>query len=133
MDVSRWRNRPDVEWRLGYLDDAELDDALHRATVSVFAYRQEIDQSGALLRALGSGVPAVTYDVGGMAEPVRRFGAGAVVPADDREALAVAARRLLEDADALAGAREGARRAAAELTWEAAAESHEAVYEEITR
>jgi glycosyltransferase involved in cell wall biosynthesis len=132
-DVSRWRNRPDVEWRLGYLDDAELDDALHRATVAVFAYRQELDQSGALLRTLGSGVPAVTYDVGGMAEPVRRFGAGAVVPADDREALAEAARQLLEDADALARAREGARRAAAELTWEAAAVAHEAVYEEITR
>ena len=91
-DVSRWRNRPDVEWRLGYLDDAELDEALHRATVAVFAYRQELDQSGALLRTLGSGVPAVTYDVGGMAEPVRRFGAGAVVPANDREALAEAAR-----------------------------------------
>jgi glycosyltransferase involved in cell wall biosynthesis len=133
MDVSRWRNRPDIEWRLGYLDDAELDDALHRATVAVFAYRQELDQSGALLRALGSGVPAVTYDVGGMAEPVRRFGAGAVVPPDARGALADAAGLLLRDADALAGAREGARRAAAELTWEAAAEAHEAVYEEITR
>jgi glycosyltransferase involved in cell wall biosynthesis len=133
MDVSRWRSRPDVEWRLGYLDDAQLDDTLHRATVAVFAYRQEIDQSGALLRALGSGVPAVAYDVGGVAEPVRRFGAGAVVPADDREALAVAVRRLLEDGDALARAREGARRAAAELTWEAAAEAHEAVYKEITR
>jgi glycosyltransferase involved in cell wall biosynthesis len=133
MDVSRWRDRPDVEWRLGYLDDAQLDDALHRATVAVFAYRQELDQSGALLRALGSGVPAVTYDVGGMAEPVRRFGAGAVVPADDREALAGAAGRLLEDAEALATARDGAHRAAAELTWEASAEAHQAVYEEITR
>jgi glycosyltransferase involved in cell wall biosynthesis len=133
MDISRWRDRPDVEWRLGYLDDALLDDALHRATVAVFAYRQELDQSGALLRALGSGVPAVTYDVGGMAEPVRRFGAGAVVPADDREALAEAAGRLLGDADALARARDGARRAAAELTWEASAEAHQAVYEEITR
>ena len=75
----------------------------------------------------------MTYDVGGMAEPVRRFRAGAVVPADDREALAEAAGRLLEDADALARAREGARRAAAELTWEAAAAAHEAVYQEITR
>ncbi|MEO8291463.1 MAG: glycosyltransferase family 4 protein [Gaiellaceae bacterium] len=133
MDISRWLNLPNVEWRLGYLDDADLDRALHQATVAVFAYRQELDQSGALLRALGSGVPAVSYDVGGMAEPVRRFGAGAVVPADDREALADAARRLLEDEAALAGAREGARRAAAELTWEASAEAHEAVYAEISR
>ena len=64
---------------------------------------------------------------------MRRFGAGAVVPPDAREALAEAAGLLLGDADALARAREGARRAAAELTWEAAAEAHEAVYEEITR
>ena len=133
MDVSRWRNHPDVDWRLGYLNDAELDEALHKATVAVFAYRQEIDQSGALLRALGSGVPAVAYDVGGVAEPVRRFGAGVVVSADDRKALAEAARALLADAESLARAREGARRAAAELTGEAAAAAHEALYEEISR
>ena len=50
--------------------DAAIDDALLRATVAVFAYRPELDQSGALLRALGSGVPGHPYDVGGMAEPV---------------------------------------------------------------
>ena len=49
--------------------------------MAVFPYRAEIDQSGALLRALGAGVPAVVYDVGGLGEPVREFGAGRVVPA----------------------------------------------------
>ena len=49
----------------------EVDRALGDATVAVFPYRPELDQSGALLRALGAGVPAVAYDVGGVAEPVR--------------------------------------------------------------
>src|SRR5581483_10957413 len=69
-------NGLEVEWRLGYLPRGETDRAFGDATVAVFPYRPELDQSGALLRALGAGVPAVTYDVGGIAEPVRRFEAG---------------------------------------------------------
>src|SRR5690348_12299779 len=56
----------DVDWRLGYLPQREVDRALGEATVAVFPYRPELDQSGALLRALGAGVPAVAYDVGGL-------------------------------------------------------------------
>ena len=77
--IERYRTLADgleVEWRLGYLLDAELDRALGEATVVLFPYRPELDQSGALLRALGAGVPAVAYDVGEIAEPVERFGAG---------------------------------------------------------
>ena len=65
-------------------------------------------------------MPAVAYDVGGVAEPVRAFGAGRVVPAGDVEALAAAVRELLDDPDALERARAGARRAREELTWDAA-------------
>ena len=87
--VSRGRRTGvDVDWRLGYLPQAEVDRALGEATIAVFPYKPELDQSGALLRALGAGVPAVAYDVGGVAEPVRAFGAGRVVPAGDVEALA---------------------------------------------
>jgi glycosyltransferase involved in cell wall biosynthesis len=99
--------------------------------VALFPYRPELDQSGALLQALGAGVPAVTYDVGGMAEPVRRFGAGRVVAPGDVDALAAAARELLEDADALEAARTGARRARESLTWDAAAAAHIEVYREL--
>jgi len=105
-----------AEWRLGYLPDAELDRALGEATVAVFPYRAELDQSGALLRALGAGVPAVVYDVGGLAEPVRTYGAGRVVPAGDVDALTAAADELLGDREALEQARAGARRARDELT-----------------
>jgi glycosyltransferase involved in cell wall biosynthesis len=120
-----------AEWRLGYLPQAELERALGEATVALFPYRPELDQSGALLQALGAGVPAVAYDVGGIAEPVRQFGAGRVVTAGDVDALTDAVRELLDDADALAAARAGARRAREALTWDAAAAAHRAVYEEL--
>jgi glycosyltransferase involved in cell wall biosynthesis len=120
-----------AEWRLGYLRDAELDRALGESTVALFPYRAELDQSGALLRALGAGVPAVVYDVGGLAEPVRAFGAGRVVPGGDVAALAAAARELLDDPVALDAVREGTRRARAELTWDRAAAAHLDLYREI--
>ena len=132
--VKPYRERAgtlEVEWRLGYLPESEVDRALGEATVAVFPYLPELDQSGALLRALGAGVPAVAYDVGGIAEPVRRFGAGRVVPAGDVEALAAATRELLENREALEAARDGARRARDELTWDAAARAHLELYEEL--
>lgn len=115
-----------------FLSEAEIDRALAESTVAVFPYRPELDQSGALLRALGAGVPAVVYDVGGLPEPVRTFGAGRVVAADDVEGLTAAVRELLEDEDALAAARAGALRARAELTWDAAAQAHLNLYRELT-
>ena len=120
-----------AEWRLGYLPRAELERALGDATVALFPYRPELDQSGALLQALGGGVPAVVYDVGGLAEPVERFGAGRVVPAGDIEALAEATRGLLDDPAALAAARAGALRARETLTWDASARAHLELYREL--
>ncbi len=120
-----------VEWRLGFLAAAELDRALAEATVAVFPYRAEIDQSGALLQALGAGVPAVVYDVGGLGEIVGAFGAGRVVPAGDVAALAEALRELLHHAGNLAEARAGTQRARDELTWDGSAAAHLAVYEEL--
>jgi glycosyltransferase involved in cell wall biosynthesis len=114
-----------------FLPEAEIDQALAESTVAVFPYRPELDQSGALLRALGAGMPAVVYDVGGLAEPVQRFGAGRVVRPDDIDGLAKALRELLDDPDALAEARRGAQRAREELTWDAAAAAHLDLYREL--
>ena len=112
-----------MEWRLGYLSpDEEIDRAFADATVAVFPYRPELDQSGALLQALGAGVPAIAYDVGGIAEPMRHFGAGRVVPAGRRRRRS--RRRCASSSPttaALEQARAGARRAREELTWDAAA------------
>jgi glycosyltransferase involved in cell wall biosynthesis len=131
LDAYRARAGDRGEWRLGYLPDAELDRALGDATVALFPYRAELDQSGALLRALGAGVPAVVYDVGGLAEPVERFGAGRVVPAGDVDALTRAAGELLGDREALEAARAGARAAREALTWDASAEAHLALYRSL--
>ena len=121
-----------VEWRLGYLPDREVDRALSEGTVALFPYRPELDQSAALAKALGAGVPAVCYDVGGIAEPVKRFGAGRAVAPGDVDALTEAARELLHDDDALAEARAGARRAREALTWERSARAHLDLYRELT-
>jgi glycosyltransferase involved in cell wall biosynthesis len=128
MPLDGLREAERVEWRLGYLPVTELDRALSEATVAVFPYRAELDQSGALLQALGAGVPAVVYDVAGLGEPVREYGAGRVVPAGDVDALTEAVRELLEDPSE---ARTGAERARRELTWDASAARHLELYREL--
>jgi glycosyltransferase involved in cell wall biosynthesis len=120
-----------AEWRLGFLPEAEVRRALSEATVALFPYRAEIDVSGALLQALGAGLPAIVYDIGGLGEVVGRFGAGAVVEPGDVGGMALALQTLLEDADALAAARRGAEAARAELTWDASAAAHLDLYREL--
>jgi glycosyltransferase involved in cell wall biosynthesis len=131
LEDARRRAGDRAEWRLGFLPTAEVRRALSDATVSLFPYRAEIDLSGALLQSLGAGLPAIVYDIGGLGELVGRFDAGAVVPPGDVEGMAAALERLLSDPDALAAARRGAERARDELTWEASAEAHLAVYREL--
>jgi glycosyltransferase involved in cell wall biosynthesis len=131
MPLDGLRNAERVEWRLGYLPQAALDRALSESTVAVFPYRDELDQSGALLQALGAGLPVVVYDVGGLGEPVRQFAAGAVVPPGDVDAMTEAVRVLLEDPDALDRARAGADAARRELTWDASAARHLELYREL--
>ena len=128
MPLDGLKGAPRTDWRLGYLPQSELDRALGEATVAVFPYRAELDQSGAMLQALGAGVPVVAYDVGGLAEPIERFGAGRVVPAGDIEALTEAVREVLADPEP---ARAGAARARSELTWEGSATAHLALYKEL--
>jgi len=54
-----------------------------------------------------------------------------VVPPGDVAGLTGAIRRLLDDPAALEAARTGAARARDELTWDAAAAAHLALYEEL--
>ncbi len=114
-----------IEWRLGFLSDAEVAAAMGEAVAVVLPYRQA-DASGVLATALGHGRPAIVSDVGGLADTVKRFGAGLVVPPGDEGSLAAACRRLLADPRQ---AYEGALRARAALGWGAAAEAHERLYE----
>ncbi len=120
-----------AEWRLGFLPPEEMQRALTEATVSLFPYRAEIDVSGALLQSLGAGIPSIVYDIGGLGEVVRRFGAGTVVEPGDVDGLAEALARLLAEPHALAAARRGAEAARDALTWEASAADHLALYGEL--
>jgi glycosyltransferase involved in cell wall biosynthesis len=120
-----------AEWRLGFLPDAEVRRALSEATVALFPYRAEVDVSGALLQALGAGLPAIVYDIGGLGEVVGRYGAGAVVEPGDVEGMSGALEHLLKDSTALAAARRGAEAARDELTWEASAAAHLELYREL--
>lgn len=131
LDVLRVDAGPTAEWRLGYLGPLELERALAETTVAVFPYREELDQSGALLQALGAGLPVVVYDVGGLGEVVTRYDAGIVVPPGDVDALTEGIATLLGDAPTLATARAGAARARDELTWDVAARSHLRLYETL--
>jgi glycosyltransferase involved in cell wall biosynthesis len=120
-----------AEWRLGYLPEAELRRAVSEATVALFPYRAEIDVSGALLKALGAGLPAIVYDIGGLGEVVGQYGAGAVVEPGDVGGMSLALQALLDDPDLLDAARRGAERARDELTWEASAAAHLDLYGEL--
>jgi glycosyltransferase involved in cell wall biosynthesis len=121
-----------VEWRLGFLPDAELEALLQDATLVALPYRR-IDSSGVLATALGHGRPVVVSDVGSLGATVRELGAGLVVPPEDDSALAEALTALLTDEAALAEAFAGTQRARATLTWARAAEEHERAYETVAR
>jgi glycosyltransferase involved in cell wall biosynthesis len=119
-----------IEWRLGFVPDAEVAPVLASATLVVLPYR-EIESSGVLALAIGHGRPAVVADLGAIGETVREFGAGRAFPAEDVSALAEACSELLTDEEALERAYQGALEARATLTWADAAREHERLYEEL--
>jgi glycosyltransferase involved in cell wall biosynthesis len=121
-----------IDWRLGYVPGDRIPALMDSATVVVLPYRR-IEASGVLADAVGHGRPAVVSDVGAIGETVRRFGAGEAVPPEDPEALAAACVRLLGDERRLAEAFAGVKAARKALTWDAAAEAHEQLYDEIAR
>jgi glycosyltransferase involved in cell wall biosynthesis len=119
-----------IEWRLGFVPEAEVAALMADAALVVLPYRQ-IESSGVLALAIGHGRPAVVTDLGAVGSTVRDFGAGRVVPPDDSHALAAACAEMLLDREQLHTAFEGALAARAALTWPEAARAHEQMYESI--
>jgi glycosyltransferase involved in cell wall biosynthesis len=118
-----------IDWRLGYLPEAEVTRLMREATLTVFPYLWGESASGALSLALGHGRPAVVTEV--LREPIEDYGAGAVVPAGKPNLLADAIRRLLDDPAALDEAFRGTERARRGLSWDAIAEAHERLYSDL--
>ncbi len=116
-----------IEWRLGFVPAEDVAPLVASSVAVVLPYR-EIESSGVLALAFGHGRPAIVSDIGGIGDEVREFGAGRAVPPDDPTALAAACVELLTDGEALRRAFDGAVAARAALTWEKAAEAHEALY-----
>ncbi len=119
-----------IDWRLGFIPEAEIAPLIASSAALVLPYR-EIDSSGVLALAFGHGRPAVVSDLGAVGDAVREFGAGRAVTPEDPAALADGCAALLSDPEELRRAFEGALRARAALTWEEAAKAHEALYEEL--
>jgi glycosyltransferase involved in cell wall biosynthesis len=78
-----------VRFDLRYFNDAEIADLLAQASVMVFPYR-EIEASGVLAMALGTGRPIVATDIGGFSETFTNGVTAALVPPGDPDALAAA-------------------------------------------
>ena len=131
MPLDGLRAAPRVEWRLGYLPQAELDRALWEATVALSRTAPSSTSRARSSRRSAAASLRSSTTSPASASRCDAYGAGRVVPAGDVEAMTEAARELLADADALAGARAGAERARAELTWDAAAAQHLALYREL--
>jgi len=119
-----------IDWRLGFVARDAIAPLMAEAALVALPYR-EIDASGVLADAIGHGRPVVVSDLGALGETVRRFGAGETAEPGNPKALADALARLLAAPGELRRAYEGALAARAALTWDAAAEAHEQLYEEL--
>ncbi|CAN5454926.1 glycogen synthase [soil metagenome] len=114
----------------GHLDQPALRDLLASADIAVVPSLYE-PFGLAALEAMAACVPVIASDVDGLAEVVTE-GAGLRVPPDDPLALAKALRRLLRDDDLVARLVAGGSARAAELSWDASARKHRAVYATVT-
>jgi len=87
-----------VDWILRPIRESEVPSLFRSATAVVLPYR-EIDQSGVLMTAIAFGKPILATQVGGIPETIQDGVHGYLVPPEDPDSLAVAADRLLEDAE----------------------------------
>lgn len=85
-----------VQWRLGYIDEATVPELFDQSLALVMPYR-DIDQSGVLLAAVGLRKPIIATTVGGIPETMEDPAHGLLVPANDVGALAHAMERMLSD------------------------------------
>jgi glycosyltransferase involved in cell wall biosynthesis len=116
--------------RLRFIPGGEIPELFEEAAAVVLPYRH-IESSGVLATALGHGRPVVVTDVGSLGDTVREYGAGVVAEPDDPASIAAACVSLLRDGELRDRAVRGTQAARDALSWERAAEAHEAVYAEV--
>jgi glycosyltransferase involved in cell wall biosynthesis len=116
-----------------YMPNRAVARLFQTATVVVCPY---IDgtQSGVVLTAYAFDRPVIVSDVGGLAEYVRPYETGLLIPPADPAALADALIRVLGDPELLGRLRQGVQRlrqSDGELSWNAAADRVLQVYQSV--
>jgi len=120
-----------IEWRLRYVEAAEVGALFTAATAVVLPYRKA-SQSGVAFLAGAYGRPLVATRVGALPEVVRDGVSGLLVPPEDPQALAAALKELLSDpvrARKMGGAH--ARFCRTEGSWASIAQRTRALYGEL--
>lgn len=132
MDTAELKAKAsrNVRFLESFVPDGQIPALMSRASFVVLPYR-EIDQSGVLFTALGSGTPLLLSDAGGFPE-IAATGAARTVPVGDSAALHDALGNLLDSESALQEMRTKARSSAdGDYSWEAIARAHLDLYERL--
>lgn len=137
-DVDRCRSlvtRPELfEWRVGFIDDAELPLLFSEAALVCLPYI-EASQSGVVPLAFANGRPVIASAVGGLPEAVSPGVTGLLVEASNTAALAAAIADAFSDAARLQRMGEAAlcEVVSGEMSPRAIAAKHIALYEDVLR
>ena len=117
---------------LGRIDqDETMADVYSAADIFALPTLAE-NLSNALLESSACGIPAVSFDVGGVPDVVRHLDTGYLAPVGDADGLAEGIRLLLREQDVRARLGENARRLAeTEFSLESQATSFGELYEEL--
>jgi glycosyltransferase involved in cell wall biosynthesis len=111
----------DIEWRVGWVDEHEVETVVDDFDVILLPYR-EASQSGVLPLAASRGVPAVVTPVGGLAEQAAALGNAVIAGAMETTAVVDATALLLTDPARYSElSRTGIARSAGDTSWDSVA------------
>lgn len=114
-------SKGDIDWRVGWVDEREVERMVDDFDVVVLPYR-EASQSGVLPLAASRGVPAVVTPVGGLAEQAEDLGNALVASGSTAEAVADATVLLLTDPARYATlSKDGIERSGGDTSWDSVA------------
>lgn len=130
--LRRLATRGRVRFVDRYVSDAELPAYFRRADLLVLPHLN-VDVSGVLFAGLAFAKAMVMSDVGGFRELVDDHGAGVLVPPGDRDALAAAVGRLLDEPEERRALEARAAAAAAgPFSWDRIAAQTASLYEQVS-
>ncbi|MEP1469843.1 MAG: glycosyltransferase [Halieaceae bacterium] len=120
-------NEINIEPRIGFIEEEELDELILSASICVFPYREFSGQSGAASLAAGAGIPIVTSDLPGLSA-LNIDSTYIVSPLNPASLAKTLAECLKKDG---ATARSLQREIAENYSWERVAKAHLELYREV--